>query len=64
MDMRRLVTACNDVRRQNPALRADSLTISHEDQSNQVLAFVRQTAGNVILTPLILQLLEKRRRAA
>lgn len=50
MDMRRLVTACNDVRRQNSALRADSLTIPHEDQSNQVLAFVRQKGSNVILT--------------
>jgi 1,4-alpha-glucan branching enzyme len=50
IEMRRLITACNDVRWQNPALRADSLAISHEDPTNQVLGFVRESAGNVVLT--------------
>ena len=50
MEMRRLVAACNEVRWQNPALRADSLTIPHEDPTNQVLGFVRELADNVILT--------------
>jgi 1,4-alpha-glucan branching enzyme len=49
MDMRRLVEACNAVRWENPALRADSLTISHEDLTNQVLGFVRQLYDNVLL---------------
>ena len=34
------------VRWQNPALRADSLTIPHEDHTNQVLGFVRQLFDN------------------
>jgi 1,4-alpha-glucan branching enzyme len=50
MEMRRLVRACNTIRWQNPALRADSLAIPHEDHSNQVLAFVRQYDNNVVLT--------------
>jgi 1,4-alpha-glucan branching enzyme len=50
IEMRRLITACNDVRWQNPALRADSLAVSHEDPTNQVLGFVREFAGNVVLT--------------
>ena len=41
IEMRRLIAACNAVRWDNPALRADSLTIPHEDQNNQVLGFVR-----------------------
>jgi 1,4-alpha-glucan branching enzyme len=49
IEMRRLVAACNAIRWDNPALRADSLTISHEDNANQVLAFVRQCYGNVVL---------------
>ena len=50
MDMRRLVAAANDVRWQNPALRADSLTLPHEDPANQVLGFIRESDGNVVLT--------------
>jgi 1,4-alpha-glucan branching enzyme len=50
MEMRRLVAACNTVRWLNPALRADSLVIPHEDHTNQVLGFVRQLRDNVVLT--------------
>jgi 1,4-alpha-glucan branching enzyme len=50
MEMRRLVAACNAVRWQNPALRADSLAIPHEDPMNQVIGFVRQLYDNVVLT--------------
>jgi 1,4-alpha-glucan branching enzyme len=49
MEMRRLVTACNAVRWQNPALRAESLTIPHEDDTNQVLGFLRQLYDNIVL---------------
>jgi len=49
-EMRRLVTACNAVRWQHPALRADSLSIPHEDPDNQVLTFVRQAGDNIVLT--------------
>ena len=42
MQMRRLVGAANAVRWANPALRADSLDITHEDHDNQVLAFARE----------------------
>jgi 1,4-alpha-glucan branching enzyme len=49
MEMRRMVAACNDIRWQNPALRADSLTIPHEDVTNQVLGFMRELYGNVVL---------------
>jgi len=48
-EMRRLVGACNAVRWQNPALRADSLSITHVDDTNQVLAFVRELYDNVVL---------------
>jgi 1,4-alpha-glucan branching enzyme len=50
MQMRWLVAAANAVRWQNPALRADSLTIPHEDSTNQVLGFVRESSGNIVLT--------------
>jgi len=50
IEMRRLVAACNEVRRQNAALRADSLTIPHEDHVNHVLGFVRASGGNIVLT--------------
>jgi 1,4-alpha-glucan branching enzyme len=49
IQMRRLVAACNAVRRDNPALRADSLDVVHEDDTNQVLGFVRRWRGNVVL---------------
>jgi 1,4-alpha-glucan branching enzyme len=48
-EMRRLVAACNAVRWDNPALRADSLSIPHEDRINQVLGFVRQLYDNTVL---------------
>ena len=47
--MRRLVAAANAIRWENPALRAESLTITHEDENNQVLGFVRETDDNVLL---------------
>ena len=50
IEMRRLVAAANHVRRSNKALRSSSLTIPHEDHDNQVLGFVRQHDGNVVLT--------------
>lgn len=49
LEMRRLVAAANAVRWQNPALRADSLSIPHEDHDNQVLAFLRRFGDNVVL---------------
>jgi 1,4-alpha-glucan branching enzyme len=50
VEMRRLVAACNAIRWRNPALRADSLAIPHEDYANQVLGFVRQLYDNLVLT--------------
>lgn len=50
IEMRRLVGACNAQRARNPALRADSLSVPHEDRTNQVLGFVRQAGNNVLLT--------------
>ena len=49
MQMRRLVAAANAVRWANPALRADSLDITHEDDTNQVLGFVREAGDNTVL---------------
>ncbi|HEV3049595.1 MAG TPA: alpha-amylase family glycosyl hydrolase [Longimicrobium sp.] len=49
MEMRRLVAAANAVRWQNPALRAGSLSIPHEDHTNQVLGFTRQLGDNLLL---------------
>lgn len=49
IEMRRLVTACNTLRWQNPALRADSLFITHEDAANQTLGFVRELYDNTLL---------------
>lgn len=49
LEMRRLVAASNAVRWNNLALRADNLTIPHEDPNNQVLGFVRELYGNVVL---------------
>jgi 1,4-alpha-glucan branching enzyme len=49
MEMRRLVAACNAVRWQNPALRAGALRVVHEDHANQVLGFLREHEGNVLL---------------
>ena len=37
---------------ENPALRSETLAITHEDHDNQVLAFKRWHSGNVILTAL------------
>src|SRR5215207_7903825 len=49
VEMRRLVGACNAARWRNPALRAESLTVTHEDHANQVLGFVRRQGDNVVL---------------
>ena len=49
VEMRRLVAAANQVRWAHPALRANSLSLTHEDATNQVLAFVREFEGNVVL---------------
>jgi 1,4-alpha-glucan branching enzyme len=48
-DMRRLVAACNALRWEHPALRADNLSIPHEDHDNQVLGFLRQFSDDVVL---------------
>jgi len=50
MEMRRLVAAANAVRWDNAALRADSLSVPHEDPVNGVLGFVRESQDNVVLT--------------
>ena len=50
MEMRRLVASANRLRWENPALRARSLEIVHEDRENQVLAFVRVCDDNSVLT--------------
>ncbi|MEO1615137.1 MAG: alpha-amylase family glycosyl hydrolase [Planctomycetota bacterium] len=49
-EMRRLVNAANRVRWENPALRSDTLIVTHEDHTNQVLAFKRWAGGNLVLT--------------
>jgi 1,4-alpha-glucan branching enzyme len=50
LEMRRLVAAANAVRWDNPALRADSLSVPHEDPANNVLAFLRESHDNIVLT--------------
>lgn len=50
IEMRRLVAAANETRWNNPALRSDTLIITHEDHHNQVLAFKRWANGNLVLT--------------
>lgn len=50
MQMRRLVSAANIVRRQNPALTSDTLVITQEDHDNKVLAFKRWHENNVVLS--------------
>ena len=52
MEMRRLVTAANWVRWQNPALRSETFDITHEDSTNTVLAFKRYLpeGDNCVLT--------------
>jgi 1,4-alpha-glucan branching enzyme len=49
VEMRRLVAAANAMRWENPALRADSLSIPHDDAADQVLGFVRESGDNVVL---------------
>jgi 1,4-alpha-glucan branching enzyme len=49
IQMRRLVGAANALRRAHPALRADSLDVTHEDRDNGVLAFVREAGDDVVL---------------
>lgn len=50
IEMRRLVAAANQVRWTNPSLRANSLEIVHEDDENDVLAFIRSHDNNTVLT--------------
>jgi len=49
MEMRRLVAAANRARWENPALRGNTLIITHEDHYNNVLAFKRWHQGNLVL---------------
>jgi 1,4-alpha-glucan branching enzyme len=49
MQMRRLVAAANAARWADPALRADSLDVTHQDHDNQILAFVREAGADVVL---------------
>ena len=50
MPMRRLVAAANRLRWENPALRSETLIITHEDRENSVIAFKRWSGSNVVLT--------------
>ncbi len=52
MPMRRCVAACNQLRWQHPALRGETLAVTHVDKDNQVLAFKRWYGGDVILVVL------------
>jgi 1,4-alpha-glucan branching enzyme len=54
IEMRKLVRASNTIRWENPALRADSLTIPHEDHTNQVIAFTRRFYDNSVLVVVTL----------
>ncbi len=51
MPMRRMVKDANMVRRNNPALRSETLHITHENYHDNILAFKRWTPGgnNVVL---------------
>jgi 1,4-alpha-glucan branching enzyme len=49
-EMIRFVSAANDIRWKNPALRSESLIITHEDHTNNALAFKRWQDSNLILT--------------
>lgn len=48
-EMQRLVSSVNDLRRATPALRSDSLIITHEDHHNGVIAFKRWEGDQVVL---------------
>ena len=52
IQMRWLVAAANAVRWENPALRSDTLIVTHEDYDNHVLAFKRWADGNLVLVVL------------
>jgi 1,4-alpha-glucan branching enzyme len=45
MEMRRLVTAANQVRWSNPCLRGEHLAVTHVDHANSILAFKRWIPG-------------------
>lgn len=45
MEMRRLVTAANRVRWENPCLRGEYMEITHQDTDNSVIAFKRWLPG-------------------
>ena len=49
MEMRRLVRAANHVRWNHSALRSNTLSITHEDEDNGVLAFKRWDGNHVVL---------------
>ena len=49
IEMRRLVTAANQMRWQHPALRSDDFQIVHVDRTNNVVAFTRQFYGDRLL---------------
>lgn len=49
LEMRKLVTAANHVRWDNPALRSDDFQVVHVDHDNQVIAFTRQLFENRVL---------------
>lgn len=48
-EMRKLVLAANNLRWNNPALRSESLRITHEDVHNRILAFKRWSGDNLLL---------------
>ena len=50
VEMRRLVAAANRARWDNPALRSDTMIVTHEDYDNSVLAFKRWADGSLVLT--------------
>lgn len=53
MAMRNLVTAANNLRWEHPALRNGSLEITHEDETNNIIAFKRwNNEGDVLLIVL------------
>jgi len=59
-EMRRLVSTINHARWQNPALRSDTLIITHEDHDHQILAFKQRLlrAGHAGRRPHLQQLAE------
>jgi 1,4-alpha-glucan branching enzyme len=50
IEMRRLVSVCNQLRWDEHALRSETLDVCHRDDENQVLAFKRWSGSSVLLT--------------